>query len=342
MLSYLDTVIGFAVVMLGISLLITILTQMVSSLFNHRGGNLLWGLRTLFANINPTRFPHLTAEADSVAKSVLTHCLISDSWFSNNRVASAVAGKVPLLHRLFARFRLASAIRPEELTDILRHLAENALAGQPVAADLLVLSGAGNPSTAGAPLAAAAAAAGTLGGPAPLMVQAAVDTVRETAARLEDWFNSTMDRVSQKFATYMRAWTVVFACAIAFGTGLNTVQLMTDLYTNGALREKLVGVATPLTATAQTVLSGDAAANGSLQAQAANVAAVRGQFSGVFDVLQFHWPRVFSWNYFFGVAITAGLLSLGAPFWFNALKSMANLRPILASKQASEQAADAA
>jgi hypothetical protein len=43
MLSYLDTAIGFAVVMLGVSLLITILTQMVSALVNHRGGNLIMG-----------------------------------------------------------------------------------------------------------------------------------------------------------------------------------------------------------------------------------------------------------------------------------------------------------
>lgn len=43
MLAYLDTLIGFAVVMLGASLLITILTQIVSALFSHRGANLLVG-----------------------------------------------------------------------------------------------------------------------------------------------------------------------------------------------------------------------------------------------------------------------------------------------------------
>ena len=42
-------------------------------------------------------------------------------------------------------------------------------------------------------------------------------------------------------------------------------------------------------------------------------------------------------GYFLGVLITAALLSLGAPFWFNVLKSLANLRPILASKEKAEQ-----
>jgi hypothetical protein len=34
-----------------------------------------------------------------------------------------------------------------------------------------------------------------------------------------------------------------------------------------------------------------------------------------------------------GVLATAALLSLGAPFWFNLLKSLTNLRPLVATKQ---------
>ena len=38
------------------------------------------------------------------------------------------------------------------------------------------------------------------------------------------------------------------------------------------------------------------------------------------------------WNldHWLGMAITAGLLSLGAPFWFNLLKNLTNLRPAVA------------
>src|SRR3954449_8461465 len=110
MLAYLDTLIGFIIVMLVISLLITILTQIVSALVNHRGSNLLWGLKTLFANINPKQFPKLTANAEAVAHSVLTHCLISDSWFSGNKVALWIGRKVPLLHRLPPRYGFAGGV----------------------------------------------------------------------------------------------------------------------------------------------------------------------------------------------------------------------------------------
>jgi hypothetical protein len=68
--------------------------------------------------------------------------------------------------------------------------------------------------------------------------------------------------------------------------------------------------------------------------------------SGV-EVVKLHWPKAFfrlgwpadwwtafGWRlrYLLGVALTAILLSFGAPFWFNALKSLANLRPAAAAQ----------
>ena len=45
------------------------------------------------------------------------------------------------------------------------------------------------------------------------------------------------------------------------------------------------------------------------------------------------------WNrHFFGVLASAALLSLGAPFWFNALKTATTLRPIVASKESEDRA----
>ncbi len=41
---------------------------------------------------------------------------------------------------------------------------------------------------------------------------------------------------------------------------------------------------------------------------------------------------------FLGTAVSAALLGLGAPFWFNALKSLTNLRPSLANKQGRQTA----
>jgi hypothetical protein len=412
MLLYLDTLIGFAVVMLVISLLITILTQMVSALLSHRGSNLRWGLKTLFEKIDPKAYSLLTANAETLANEVLRHPLISDSWFSGNRVAQRIAGEVPWLATLFNRFQLASAIRPQELVDVLRSIAANLPASLPagLAGQIENLLAANNPSLAremdqvAAAVGPAAKAIVGQGG-TPLFLQDSVNAIRSTAGSLEAWFGSMMDRVAQKFTIYMRLWTVFFACAFAFGTGLNSVNLISGLYSNGSLRSALVGASQQLSATAATVLdsknsltakltdslkqaiqnakvaappvpSVPTTAEGIIWIQknvpSSQIDAVTADFNTIsaqasqkfiqdlaenattvigasknagFDVLKIYWRDngfgQLTWDgrlqYLGGVLVTAALLSLGAPFWFNALKSLTNLRPILASKEKAEQ-----
>jgi hypothetical protein len=46
------------------------------------------------------------------------------------------------------------------------------------------------------------------------------------------------------------------------------------------------------------------------------------------------WPNeggIWWFNHLFGLLLTAGLLTLGAPFWFNLLKNLTSLRPALAN-----------
>jgi hypothetical protein len=401
MLAYLDTLIGFSVVMLVISLLITICTQMGSAMLNHRGSNLLWGLKTLFANINPRQFPKLTGNAEAVAHAVLTHCLISDSWFSGNKVAQAIGRRVPVLHQLVQRYKLAGAIRPTELTEILRHLANNdiAEADPELAAEIHKLLGMTDAA------AAAAAAMGQQGvankiNTAVQTLEITVQTVQEEVPKLEDWFNGIMDRVSQKFVVYMRIWTAAFALAFSFGLGLNTIQLMNELYTNGAFRNALVGAGQQALTSAGKVLDAKnslgakyvevlkqaladagvtpasqppdslptptevrvwiqknvpAAQQPDIQKRfetaslAASQAFVQSSIDDAtkvsaiastagLDLFQNRWPKKPLWTDYLGVLATAGLLSMGAPFWFNALKTLTNLRPVVASKQEKEQA----
>jgi hypothetical protein len=49
------------------------------------------------------------------------------------------------------------------------------------------------------------------------------------------------------------------------------------------------------------------------------------------DWIAYLWPD--TRRNLFGILVTAGLLSLGAPFWYNALKTLSNLRPMVATKQ---------
>jgi hypothetical protein len=50
------------------------------------------------------------------------------------------------------------------------------------------------------------------------------------------------------------------------------------------------------------------------------------------------WPWQFkSWRNLFGVVMTAFFLSLGAPFWYNALRKLSDLRPIVARRVDGDQ-----
>ena len=95
--------------MLGVSLVITILNQAVSALFAHRGTDLLWGLETVFKNIDPSpkgasQYPTLFTFAHEVAQAVSTHPLPSDSPFSRSNASPA--------NFMTGRWRMANAITP--------------------------------------------------------------------------------------------------------------------------------------------------------------------------------------------------------------------------------------
>ena len=95
------------VILAGVSLLVTVLTQSVSALLGLRGSNLCWGIETLLKELDP----ELNAHAAAITREVLSHPLISDSTLSR------------FGFKLFNRWKLASVIRKDELIEILRFLA---------------------------------------------------------------------------------------------------------------------------------------------------------------------------------------------------------------------------
>src|SRR4030095_3176639 len=84
MLSTLDTVIAFAVIMTVLSLLITIIVQMVSSAFSLRGKNLANALGLTFQTIDP----NIGDYAHSLAAQIFGEPIFSDSiWCKKSRLA---------------------------------------------------------------------------------------------------------------------------------------------------------------------------------------------------------------------------------------------------------------
>jgi hypothetical protein len=399
-LEHLDTVISFVVIIAGVSLLITTLTQMVSALLGSRGSNLQWGIKTLLTSLDP----ELARHADRISQEVLHHPLISDSTFS------------AFEHGLFRRWKLASAIRKDELIEILGMLARPR---------------SGPPAEKGGETweVALGRSLGNLRPPdvedvlraAPEIKKLLPDdparadqvTARMTApARgmsesLDRWFGSVMDRVSQRFALHMRLWTVLFAVLVAFALHLDAFRLLQQLSADAELRARLVASTDALNRKADEILVTSTRAPAGVYVQAMNQlirahrdvlqpvgepggfgdldganrwlserlsaagiagtdrwlqeyqalvpqAALRHAADSLHSILEEKltlrlipdpYPRSLSsywtpsWLHFWGIVASAALLSLGAPFWFSLLKTLSNLRPVVAQKAQPESAA---
>jgi hypothetical protein len=393
-LEHLDTVISFVVILTGVSLLVTTLTQMVSALLGLRGTNLRWGITTLIKQIDP----NLGAQAAAISQAVLHHPLISDSTLSRFDVG------------LIRRWKLASTVRKEELIEILHKLAEapsHEGAGQTTDAWQTQLRSALERLDRGPAenLVLAAPEIRKLFPNDPATAEQVIAqmmaSVEHLAGGINQWFDSVMDRVSQRFAVHARIWTIAFSLVVALALHLDAFKLLTQLSADAELRARLVTSADTLARKADEILvtsqnapsavyvaamqqlvnshprelagvgqpsgfhtldGGKQWLEGQLKAaktpdpekwlqqyeelvpQAALRTAANDFQSILNDKLKFQlipdpYPTPFynywtpSWLHLWGILASAALLSLGAPFWFNVLKKLSNLRPVLARKE---------
>ncbi|HSS49343.1 MAG TPA: hypothetical protein VLX28_10385 [Thermoanaerobaculia bacterium] len=400
-LQYLDTIIAFSVVFLGLSLLITIFNQMISTLLSYRGTNLLWGVKTVLSTIDPA----LKDKAEEIAKAVLTQPMISDSLFSKYQDVPFLK----FLKRMLDRWRMASAMSAEDLIHGLRQYAEGLRVQSPPQSP---------PDGTAMALNAALAAIDPEVARKAQMIESLVNQVapnavdkadevlkqlststQQAVGKVEVWFNRTMDRASQRFALQMRLWTIFFAIVLAFGVNINTFKILQNLWSSPATRDNLVNTGGAMLQEAEVVLSttpsGTASTGPNVSPQIVNqaMANLRSQDKDaaalpapdtfksyneavawlkqkapesqqaslvnkyeilVLDDLKSQFTTVQKnisnsgfalipspyqpfwcddWKGIAGVLVTAAFLSLGAPFWFNALKTLSNLRPMVATKQ---------
>ena len=365
MLQNLEVLMAFAVVMLVVSLLIMVLTQFVSSLLSLRGTNLRWGLSKLITTLDVGA----AADSDTITKLILTHDLISDSKWAGRDTKSKL--------RLVANCQLATAIRFAEFERVLINLSQNPSLAPAVKTTITNLS----------------------------------SKIAADKAAAEAWFNSTMDRVSTRFQTEMRVWTVVLSVAVALFLHMDTPQLLKQLGTDRDARARLLAVVDGVLNDASQVFENDknirlmstnaltklkqempqqtaklselpkdiTTQNGAenwLWTQLGSEATpevmhkyddlFKAEFTAAVDKVagsgkaviaqmekaeltllpdpyhSFDFVRWFGFlpapnAHMLGVLVTGALLSLGAPFWFNQLRTASSLKSALASREEAER-----
>jgi hypothetical protein len=170
------------------------------------------------------------------------------------------------------------------------------------------------------------------------------DELAEVESHINIWFDKTMDRVSQGYMNNTRIFTVVFSLIIAFSFHLNFFHAFKQISQNAELRGSLVVHSNSLLKMDEEArlakISGKDEVE-KLKQLLAQATTLKTELDNTgFSLIPDDYKNL---NYsplsqdFWGMLMMAALMSLGAPFWFNALKTMSSLRPVLANKEAEER-----
>ncbi|MFL5382219.1 MAG: hypothetical protein ACJ8GN_06860 [Longimicrobiaceae bacterium] len=337
-LEILDVVVGLAFVYLLLSLVCSAINEYVSALLNLRGRALIQGIEQL---LDDAKDPHLKSD-------VLNHRLIRSMYnrsvFGRERKPSYIPARsfaMALLDSIenpSARAAAASSAaaggspprdepghEARSIREIMDLLKDDALA------DVVQTFG---------EVAEDAADAAPLPRSARRSVTSAIATSRTELQKLHDsvevWFNNAMDRVSGAYKRRAQMWLFLIGLVVAVLMNADTVGMWRQLSSNQQLRDSLAKTAVDqlpsLTATVRpdsTVVLDPAHAKAVYDSAMAQLDRSQLRFGWSAADAQGIWvgPRAApALRKLLGLLITAVALSLGAPFWFDLLNKIVNIR----------------
>lgn len=345
MLKAIDVLLGLTLVMLIASMAVTVLTQLVTSLINSRGKHLARGLADLLQQIDPDLERTI---ANQIACAVLTHPLISH-----------LQGP-----RLFGA-RLGNTIHREEFASLLMEMASGKCFGldkkQFPEDKLIVLlqkNGIVDPVPVLNRIRYVALELEQANPELSFNLRHSMAMMKvaksQFLAKMNSWFDQTMDRVADRFTASTRVVTVFCSLIVVVAVQLDTIDVINRLAMDDELRAQLVVRAIEfdqanLMASAGQVSERQSSQQVELeqsptlgQDQPASISAkaLKAELShlqdlGLINIVGSNkgrwWER---WSEVdpIGVFLSVVLLSLGAPFWYSALKNLLKLRGVLASK----------
>lgn len=159
------------------------------------------------------------------------------------------------------------------------------------------------------------------------LIDASCKDVAEARRRIEGWFDASMTRVSGWYKRKMQLWILGVGAFLTFVGNVDSVRIAEALAHDSALRASLV------TASERTVVAPPEGTKAGSTATAAVVVDVARQFQ--MSNLPVGWPEsrpegrgwvLFLLFKLFGLCITTAAITQGAPFWFDMLNRVVNIR----------------
>src|SRR5262249_19799594 len=297
---------------------VTMLTQFLTTVVNSRGRHLRRGLVDLLGQLDPGLEKKV---ADQVATAVLTHPLVSNTFGGLGSIVHRDEFTKLLMH-------LADANSPELKADA-RQILLRALQNNGIKDPVATLS---NVRTAALQLEATNP---QIGADARQSLAHLQEAKSDLVGKVNNWFDQTMDRVAMRFTATTRAVTFLASAFVAIGLQVDTVDLVNRLSADDVLRRAFVQQAVALqpgTAQPGTPQAGSPeTTTAEREQQYFAFLAEKGVIS-IPPLSVAGWKSHLAGINLFGVLITSLLLSLGAPFWYNALGRLLQLRSVIAAK----------
>ena len=320
MLKTLDVLIGAATVLLLFSMPVTVITEIFTGLLGRRGKHLKIGLADLLQQLGIEERP----VAEQIAEQVLLHPMIADG-----------------------KGKLGSVIHREELTKLLLNLASGN--GSALKADvkaklnaMLQSNGVADPAQAlkninslALQIEASNPELGQAVRERIAIVQAASSAY---VARLNSWFDQTIDRVSARFTRYTQGITVIVAVVLASGLQLNIINVVNRLSVDDQFRQAAVAQVSDVMKASQPATGTSASTTSAPAPQIFPATDYYRLLDNAGLISPPAWKLPVNWQAVPGVILTALLLSLGAPFWYNALKNLLQLKSALTQKDDAQRA----
>ncbi len=322
MLKTIDILLALTVVMLVASMVVTVLTQFVTSIGNTRGRHLLQGLADLLQQIDPQIERKI---AESVCGAVLSHPMIRDV---GQRYGAAIHREefTKLLMDLASGQAPANCLEKlgaETRQTLLKTLQDNGIEDPKATVervrDMALQLELDKPELA------------TCARQAQALMQEANSKL---LAKINSWFDQTIDRVSDRFTFTTRGITFICSVAVALLFQIDTVTLINRLSVDDQLRNTLVEQAYRK-------------AGEQPPSDPVSAALTEKQKDELRELLELDvltipgsvddWYKNWKNANAMGLVLSVFLMSLGAPFWYGALKNLLKLRGTLAGKDDSQR-----
>jgi hypothetical protein len=164
-----------------------------------------------------------------------------------------------------------------------------------------------------------------------VLIEDSTNNIEKLEHNLESWFDNTMDRVAGLYKRQTQWITLGLAIVIATLVNADTLRLAHALGTNPALREALVAQAQVYAKEAS-----DGAASSATQAKSKPPSSPEARVrESIAELGQLGLPL--GWRHYpkdpaelssaiVGILLTSLAVSLGAPFWFDMLNKVINIR----------------